>query len=171
MLAVPREAEQRERGERDELAELRAQRDRWRAVLDSYPAETAREILRLEGRAAVERQGAEGDAWRAGHWQGVYEDLGVLRRRGQDGREARERADQFTARAEKQRQHAEQLDHQARALADSPDGPGGWERQHPAARDRVGSRWRSSRAGVAALRARSAARAAARLSPPSRPRC
>jgi conjugative relaxase-like TrwC/TraI family protein len=129
--------EQRERRERDELAELRQERDRLRTIVDSYPAQTAGEIARLEGRAAVERQGAEGDAWRAAHWQGVYEDLGVLARRRVKGRQVRERADEFAARADEQHQHADQLEHQTRSLAESPDGPGAWKRQHPGARERL----------------------------------
>jgi len=126
-----------QRPERDGLAGLRAQRDRLRTIVDGYPADTAREIARLKGRADSERQLAGGDAWRAEHWQGVYEQLGVLRRHGQEGRQARERADQFAARAEDQQQHAEQLETQARALAGGPDGPRAWERAHPGVRERL----------------------------------
>jgi len=126
-----------QRPERDGLAGLRAQRDRLRTIVDGYPADTAREIARLKGRADSERELAGGDAWRAEHWQGVYEQLGVLRRHGQEGRQARERADQFAARAEDQQQHAEQLETQARALAGGPDGPRAWERAHPGVRERL----------------------------------
>ncbi len=123
--------------ERDQLAELRVERDRLREIVDSYPAETAREILRLEGHAASERQLAGEDAWRAGHWQEQYEQLGLLGRRGQQGRQARERADSFAAAGDERQQHAEQLDTRARVLADGPDGPGAWERAHPGARERL----------------------------------
>ena len=119
---------------RDELSELRAERDRLQRVVDSYPTQTAREIAGLEGQAAVQRQGAEGDAGRAAHWQGVYDDLGVLARRRVEGRQVREHAERFTAQAEKQSQHAEQLEDHARTLADGPGGPGAWERAHPGAR-------------------------------------
>jgi conjugative relaxase-like TrwC/TraI family protein len=126
------------RRQRDnELSELRAERDRLKAVVDSYPAETAREIRRLEGRAKVQRQEADGDAGRSEHWQDVYQDLGVLARRRVEGRQARERADGFAARAGEQYQHAEQLEHQARMLAEGPDGPGAWERAHPNAREQL----------------------------------
>lgn len=131
------EGEQRGRRERDELAELRQERDRLRAIVDSYPTETARAIARFQDEAAGERQRAEGDAGRAGHWQAVYEDLGVLRRRGQDGRQIRERADGFAARADEQHQRADQLVQQARSLAESRDGPGAWERSHPGVRDEL----------------------------------
>ena len=131
------EDDQPRRRPRDELAELRSERDRLRAVVDSYPTQTAREIIGLEGRAAVERQGAEGDAWRAGHWQGVYEDLGVLARRRAEGRQAQERADGFATRADEQYHRAGQLDHQARSLAEGPDGLAAWERSHPDAREEL----------------------------------
>ncbi len=137
---VQDDQQQRGRREHDELAELverRAERDRLRAVVDSYPVDTAREILRLEGRATSERERAGGDAWRSEHWQGVYEDLGLLGRRGHDGRQARERADRFAAQADEHQQHAEQLETQARALAEGPDSPGAWERAHPGARERL----------------------------------
>ena len=127
----------RERDQLAELAGLGAERDRLRAVVDSYPTDTAREIARLKGRADSERELAGGDAWRAEHWQGVYQNLGLLGRHGQEGRQARERVDRFAAAAEEQQQHAEQLQTQARALADSPDGPRAWERAHPGARERL----------------------------------
>jgi conjugative relaxase-like TrwC/TraI family protein len=135
----PVEEPQQGRSERDELDERRQERDRLRAVVDSYPTETAREINRLWQAGMQERQGAEGDAERAEHWQGVYDDLGVLRRRGTEGREIRERAEQFTARAEEQQQHADQLAARARALAESPAGPRAWEQAHPAVREQLHS--------------------------------
>ena len=131
------EDDQPPRRPRDELAELRADRDRLRAVVDSYPADTAREIARLQEAAATERHRAKGDAEQAGHWQTAYADLGMLRRRGQDGRQLQQRADEFVARAEGQQQRAEQHEHHARALAESPDGPGGWERAHPDVREQL----------------------------------
>ncbi len=127
----------REFDQLDQLAGLRAERDRLRAIVDSYPADTAREIARLQGRADSERELAGGDAWRSEHWQGVYEDLGLFGRRGQEGRQARERADEFAARADEQRAHAEQRDQRARVLAGGPDGPEAWERAHPGARERL----------------------------------
>ncbi len=129
--------ESRRQPERDELAERRQERDRWRAVVGSYPTQTVGEIARLEAAVKQERRGAKGDAGRAGHWQGVYENLGVWGRRGQDGREARERAERFAAAAEEQDQRADQLERRAWALAQSPDGPGAWERAHPGARERL----------------------------------
>ncbi len=71
-------------------------------MVGSYPTQTVEEIARLEAAAEQERRGAEGDASRAGHWQEQYEDLGLLRRYGQDGRVARERAERFAADAEEQ---------------------------------------------------------------------
>ncbi|MGH2869795.1 MAG: hypothetical protein ACRDNK_19790, partial [Solirubrobacteraceae bacterium] len=127
----------REPDQLDQLARLRAERDRLRAVADSYPADTVREIVRLEGAAVGEHKLAEGDEWRSGHWQDQYEQLGFVARRGQQGRQLKERADGFAARAEEQHQHAEQLDTQARTLAESPDGPGAWERAHPGVRQRL----------------------------------
>jgi len=121
----------------DQLAELRVERDRLRVIVDSYPADTAREILRLEAHAASERQLAGKDAWRAGHWQSQYEELGLLGRRGQEGRQARERADRFAAQADEQHQRADRLETQARTLTEGPDGPRGWERAHPGARERL----------------------------------
>ncbi|MGH2909099.1 MAG: AAA family ATPase, partial [Solirubrobacteraceae bacterium] len=121
----------------DLLAGLRAERDRLQAVADSYPADTAREIVRLEGAAVGEHKLAEGDEWRSGHWQEQYEQLWFVARRGRDGRPLQQRADGFAARAEEQHQHAEQLDTQARTLAESPDGPGAWERAHPGVRQRL----------------------------------
>ncbi len=125
--------------ERDQFDQLRAEPDRLRAIVDSYPADTAREIARLQGCAASERQLANRGAWRAGHWQEQCEDLGLLGRRGQQGRQARERAERFAARAEEQQQqqHADRLNTQARALTESPDGPGAWERAHPDAREQL----------------------------------
>jgi conjugative relaxase-like TrwC/TraI family protein len=123
--------------ERDELDERRQERDRLRAILDSYPAEAAREIDRLWQAGVQARQGADGDTERAAHWQGQYDDLGVLRRRGAEGREIHDRAEQFTARAEQQQQHADQLAAQARVLAESPEGPGAWEHAHPAVREQL----------------------------------
>ena len=123
--------------ELDQFDQLRAERDRLWAIVDSYPADTAREILRLQGAAASERQLAGGDAWRAGHWQDQYEDLGLLGRRGQQGRQARERADRFAAQAGEQHQRADRLETQARTLAEGPDGPRAWERAHPEARERL----------------------------------
>jgi conjugative relaxase-like TrwC/TraI family protein len=125
------------RSERDELDERRQERDRLRAVVDSYPAEAAREIDRLWQAGVQERQAADGDAQRAAHWQGVYDDLGVLRRRGAEGRQIHDRAEQFTARAEQQQQHADQLAAQARTLAESPAGPRAWEHAHPAIREQL----------------------------------
>jgi conjugative relaxase-like TrwC/TraI family protein len=126
-----------QRSERDELDERRQERDRLRAILDSYPAEAAREIDRLWQAGVQERQAADGDAQRAAHWQGQYEDLGVLRRRGTEGREIHDRAEQFTARAEQQQRHADQLTAQARVLAEGPEGPGAWEHAHPAIREQL----------------------------------
>ncbi len=123
--------------ERDELVERRAERDRLQAELDSYPADTVREIARLRGRAGSERELADGDAWRAGQWQQKYEDLGFLARRGHDGRQIQERADRFAAAAEEQQRGAEKLAGHARALADGPDGPGAWERAHPDIREQL----------------------------------
>jgi len=123
--------------ERDQFDQLRAERDRLGAIVDSYPADTAREIARLQGHAASERQLADGDAWRAGHWQDQYEELGLLGRRGQQGRQARERADRFAAQADEQHQRADRLETQARTLTEGPDGPGAWERAHPGARERL----------------------------------
>ncbi len=123
--------------ERDQLAELIAQRDQLRAVIDSYPTDTAREIQRLTSVAAGERKRATEDARRAEHWQGVYDDLGILGRRSPDGRQARERADRFAAEAAEQHRHAEQLEQHARQLVDSPDGPPAWERQHPGIREQL----------------------------------
>ncbi|MDQ2897371.1 MAG: AAA family ATPase, partial [Actinomycetota bacterium] len=125
------------RPERDELTERRQERDRWRAVVDSYPADTVGEIARLEAAAEQERRGAKGDVGRAGHWQEQYEDLGFLTRRGQEGRQARERAERFAAAAAEQDQRADQLERRAWALSDSPNGPGVWERAHPDARQRL----------------------------------
>lgn len=119
------------------LSELRAERDRLRAVVDSYPTETAREILRLEGAAAGERKLAEEDRWRSGHWQEQYEQLGLLARRGRQGRQLKDRADGFAAAADEQHEHAEQLERQARTLAEGPDGPRAWERAHPDVRERL----------------------------------
>jgi conjugative relaxase-like TrwC/TraI family protein len=130
-------AEPQRRAERDELDERRQERDRLRAVVDSYPAEAAREIDRLWQAGVQARQGADGDTERAAHWEGVYDDLGVLRRRGAEGREIHDRAEQFTARAEQQQRHADQLQSRARALADGPDGPAAWEHAHPAVRERL----------------------------------
>jgi hypothetical protein len=124
--------------ERDgQLAALRSERDRLRAVLDSYPVDTVGEIARLEGRAGSERELADGDGWRAVHWQGVYEQFGVFGRRGREGREARDRAEQFAVRAERQHEHADQLQTRARALAEGPDGPNAWEQAHPDIRERL----------------------------------
>jgi energy-coupling factor transporter ATP-binding protein EcfA2 len=128
---------QQGRSERDELDERRQERDRLRAILDSYPAEAAREIDRLWQAGIQEREAADGDTERAAHWQGQYEDLGVLRRRGAEGREIHDRAEQFTARAEQQQRHADQLTAQARVLAESPEGPAAWEHAHPAVRERL----------------------------------
>jgi conjugative relaxase-like TrwC/TraI family protein len=126
-----------QRSERDELDERRQERDRLRAILDSYPAEAAGEIDRLWQAGVQEHQAADGDAQRAAHWQGQYEDLGVLRRRGAEGREIHDRAEQFTVRAEQQQRHADQLAAQARVLADGPDGPAAWEHAHPAVREQL----------------------------------
>jgi conjugative relaxase-like TrwC/TraI family protein len=131
------DVEPQQRSERDELDERRQERDRLRAILDSYPAEAAREIDRLWQAGVQARQAADGDTERAAHWQGVYDDLGVLRRRGAEGREIHDRAEQFTARAEQQQRHADQLTAQARVLAESPDGPAAWEHAHPAVRERL----------------------------------
>jgi len=60
-----------------------------------------------------------------------------VRRHGQAGRQARERADGFAAQADDRYQHAEQLATQARWLADGPDGPGAWERAHPGIGERL----------------------------------
>jgi conjugative relaxase-like TrwC/TraI family protein len=130
-------AEPPRRAERDELDERRQERDRLRAVVDSYPAEAAREIDRLWQAGMQEREAADSDTERAAHWQGQYDDLGVLRRRGTEGREIHDRAEQFTARAEQQQQHADQLAAQARVLADGPDGPAAWEHAHPAVREQL----------------------------------
>jgi hypothetical protein len=123
--------------EPDQLAGLRSERDRLRAIVDSYPADTVREIARLDSRASGERELADGDTGRAIHWQGVYEQFGVFGRRGQQGREARDRAEQFAVRAERQHEHADQLQTRARALADSPDGPRMWEQANPGVRERL----------------------------------
>jgi hypothetical protein len=130
-------AESQQRSERDELDERRQARDRLRAIMDSYPTDVAREIDRLWQAGVQEHHGADGDTQRAEHWQGVYDELGVLRRRGAEGREAQERADGFIARAEEQQQHADQLAAQARTLADGPEGPGVWEHAHPAIREQL----------------------------------
>jgi len=52
----------REPDQLDQLAELRAERDRLQVVVDSYPADTVREIAGLEGRAGSERELAGEDA-------------------------------------------------------------------------------------------------------------
>jgi conjugative relaxase-like TrwC/TraI family protein len=132
-------AEPQRRAERDELDERRQERDRLRAIVDSYPTEAAREIDRLWQAGIQEREAADGDTERAAHWQGVYDDLGVLRRRGTEGREIHDRAEQFTVRAEQQQRHADQLAAQAWALADGPEGPAAWEQAHPAVREQLHS--------------------------------
>lgn len=127
----------REPDQLDQLAELRAERDRLQVVVDSYPADTVREIAGLEGRAGSERELAGEDAWRAVHWRSVYEDLGVLGRHGREGRDARDRAEQFAVRAEEQHEHADRLETRARALAEGPDGPRVWEQANPGVRERL----------------------------------
>jgi conjugative relaxase-like TrwC/TraI family protein len=132
----PEEDQPRPRA-RNELAELRSERDRLAGMLATYPADVEREIRRLEGQAGQAHESAAGDRWRAEHWQHTYEQLGPLRRRGQDGRQLKDRADQFAEAAEEQQAHGDQLTHQARTLASGPDSPGAWERAHPQIREQL----------------------------------
>jgi len=133
----PEEDEPQRPQARDELAELRSERDRLAAVLATYPVDVEREIRRLEGQAGQAHESATQDRWRSEHWQHTYEDLGVLRRRGQDGRQAKDRADTFTARAEEQQAHGDRLAQQARTLASEPESPTAWERSHPQVREQL----------------------------------
>jgi conjugative relaxase-like TrwC/TraI family protein len=115
----------------DEVAELREERDRLAAVLASYPADVEQEICRLEGQAGQAHEAAAGDRQRAEHWQHSYDQLGVLRRRSQDGRQARDHADLFAERAEEQQARGDQFADQAQGLASGPGSPGAWEWTHP----------------------------------------
>jgi conjugative relaxase-like TrwC/TraI family protein len=115
----------------DEVAELREERDRLTAVLQTYPVDVEQEICRLEGQAGQAHESAAGDRQRSEHWQGVYEQLGPLRRRSQDGRQARDHADLFAERAAEQQARGDQFADRARALASGPGSPGAWEWTHP----------------------------------------
>ena len=137
---LPEQDEQvrpRERSPRDEVAELREQRDRLVAVLATYPTDVAEQIKRLQSRAGEAYESAAGDRRRAEHWQHTYDDLGLLRRRSQDGRRLKDRVDEFTARASEQQAHGDQLDHQAQTLASGPGSPGVWEQTHPGVREQL----------------------------------
>jgi conjugative relaxase-like TrwC/TraI family protein len=125
------QAQQPPAGLRDEIVELRAERDRLAAVLQTYPVDVEQEIRRLKGQAGQAHEAAAGDRGRSEHWQGVYEQLGPLRRRGQDGRQLKDRADEFAERADEQQARGDRLAQQARALAAGPGSPGAWEWTHP----------------------------------------
>ena len=99
--APPPEEDPRQQPQlRDEIAELRAERDRLAAVLQTYPADVETQIHRLREQAKGAREVAAGDQKRAEYWQARYDELGMLRRRGQDGRQLQEHAEQFTERAQ-----------------------------------------------------------------------
>jgi conjugative relaxase-like TrwC/TraI family protein len=134
----PREEDQPQRSpRRDDIAELRAERDRIAAVLATYSADGEREIARLEEQAGQAYGAAAGDRERAERSQDAYEQLGVLRRRGQDGRQLQDQAEQFTDRAQAWQAHGDQLDRQARTLVTGPGSPAAWEQAHPEIRQEL----------------------------------
>jgi conjugative relaxase-like TrwC/TraI family protein len=122
---------------RDEIAELRAERDRLAAVLATYPGDVEQQIARLEEQAGQAHGAAAGDRERAERSQDAYEQLGVLRRRGQDGRQLQDQAEQFTDRAQAWQAHGDQLDRQARTLVTGPGSPAAWEQAHPEIRQEL----------------------------------
>jgi energy-coupling factor transporter ATP-binding protein EcfA2 len=122
---------------RDELAKRQAERDRLATVLATYPVDVELEIQRLEGQAGQAHESAAEDRWRAEHWQAAYDDLGPLRRRGQDGRQLKDRAEQFAKRAAEQQAHGDRAAHQAQGLASGPQGPRVWECAHPQSREQL----------------------------------
>jgi conjugative relaxase-like TrwC/TraI family protein len=133
----PEEDQPKRSAMRDEIAELRAERDRIAAALATYPADVEREIARLEEQAGQARGAAAGDRERAERSQDAYEQLGVLRRRGQDGRQLQDQAEQFTDRAQAWQAHGDQLHGQARTLVTGPGSPAAWEQAHPEIREQL----------------------------------
>ena len=122
---------------RDELAELREQRDQVAAVLATYPADVEAQIHQLREQAQGAREAAAGDQERSERYQHAYDQLGVLRRRGQDGRQLQEHAEQYAERAQAQEAHGDRLDHQAERLAAGPGSPAVWEQAHPGIRQQL----------------------------------
>jgi conjugative relaxase-like TrwC/TraI family protein len=122
---------------RDEIAELRTERDRIAAVLATYPADVEQQILRLEEQAGQAHAAAGDDRERSERSQLAYDELGVLRRRGQDGRQLQDQAEQFTDRAQAWQAHGDRFDGQARTLATGPGSPAAWERAHPEIREQL----------------------------------
>ena len=122
---------------RDEVAELREQRDRLAAVMGTYPADVEAQIRRLREQAEGAREAAAGDQERSERYQHAYDELGLMRRRAQDGRQLQEHAEQFAERAGAQQAHGDRLDRQARTLASGPGSPAGWEHAHPGIRGQL----------------------------------
>ena len=136
--APPPEEDRRQRPRtRDEVAELRAQRDRIAAVLQTYPSDVEAQIARLQEQAGQARSAAGGDRARSERYQHAYDELGLMRRRAQDGGQLQEHAEQFAERAGAQQAHGDRLDRQAQTLASGPDSPAKWEHAHPGIREQL----------------------------------
>ncbi|MGI8801436.1 MAG: MobF family relaxase [Solirubrobacteraceae bacterium] len=117
------------------IGQLRAERDRLRELVRSYPSRAAERVQRLE--SDVERYGraVENARARAEAVRGELADLGPFKRRGDRANELRG----HLARSENAADGARQAEQSALAeLADiqsGPDAPARWEAEHPRARE------------------------------------
>jgi hypothetical protein len=120
-----------------ELGWLRAERDRLREVLRSYPHQQARDAEQADKRAEMDARDAQADRQRAERSEREYEEMGRLARRGQRGTQAQERAHSAEDRAEHHDRRAQAERQAAREARERPGGPAEWDRAHPGVRERL----------------------------------
>jgi conjugative relaxase-like TrwC/TraI family protein len=135
-------------GEGESVARLRVERDRLRAVVSSYPRDTADRVDLLE--RDVERFRASGDTWgrEAERYREELAGMGPFARRG-------ERAAEITARlavSERNTHQARSAERDSEAklveIHDGPDSPQRWDAEHPGAREQLAEAEREFRQAV-----------------------
>jgi hypothetical protein len=117
--------------------DLRAKRDRLRAVVDSYPRDAAHELGRLEGE--VERFRASGEGWRveAERYRGELASLGPLARRWKHATELSTQIQSSERRADVSREAERRALAKLAEIQGGPDSPARWEAEHPGAREQL----------------------------------
>jgi conjugative relaxase-like TrwC/TraI family protein len=124
-------------GERGSVERLRAERDRLRAIVSSYPRDAVEQVDLLE--RDVERFRAHGECWSrdAERSRGELAALGPLARRGQQATELRLDIGRSERNAEDAREAERNTAAKLAEIEDGPDSPLRWEAEHPNAREQL----------------------------------
>jgi hypothetical protein len=121
----------------DSLVALRAERDRLRALLDTFPSDAAASVARLEQQEEEARRSREQADERAERYRVELEQMSRRERRGELGQTVQVRASSERAIA----QRARDAEHDTRAEVEQIQAgersPARWEAEHPGAREQL----------------------------------